>query len=101
VDNRPGAGAVVGTELAANAPKDGHTLLRVSLTHAINPWLYKLPYDPIKAFAPIAMIASGPLVLTVNPGLEAKSVSEVVALAKAKPGKTCWNTMNSRTVYGR
>jgi tripartite-type tricarboxylate transporter receptor subunit TctC len=48
VDNRPGAGAVVGTELAASAPKDGHTLLIVSLTHAINPWLYKLPYDPIK-----------------------------------------------------
>jgi tripartite-type tricarboxylate transporter receptor subunit TctC len=87
VDNRPGAGAVVGTELAANAPKDGHTLLNVSLTHAINPWLYKLPYDPIKAFAPIAMIASAPLLLTVNPGLEAKSVSEVVALAKAKPGQ--------------
>lgn len=87
VDNRPGAGAVVGTELAASAPKDGHTLLIVSLTHAINPWLYKLPYDPIKGFAPIAMIASGPMVLTVNPGLEAKSVNELIALAKAKPGQ--------------
>jgi len=87
VDNRPGAAGVVGTELAANAPKDGHTLLIVSLTHAINPWLYKLPYDPIKAFAPIAIIASGPVVLTVNPGLEAKSVSELITLAKAKPGQ--------------
>jgi tripartite-type tricarboxylate transporter receptor subunit TctC len=87
VDNRPGAGAVVGTELAAGAPKDGHTLLIVSLTHAINPWLYKLPYDPIKDFAPIAMIASGPIVLTVNPWLEAKSVNELIALAKAKPGQ--------------
>ena len=87
VDNRPGAGAVVGTELAASAPKDGHTLLIVSLTHAINPWLYKLPYDPIKGFAPITMIASGPMVLTVNPGLEAKSVNELIALAKAKPGQ--------------
>ena len=87
VDNRPGAGAVVGTELAASAPKDGHTLLIVSLTHAINPWLYKLPYDPIKGFVPIAMIASGPMVLTVNPGLEAKSVNELIALAKAKPGQ--------------
>ncbi len=87
VDNRPGAGAVVGTELAASAPKDGYTLLIVSLTHAINPWLYKLPYDPIKDFAPIAMIASGPIVLTANAGLEAKSVNELIALAKAKPGQ--------------
>ena len=62
-------------------------LLMVSLTHTINPWLYKLPYEPIKAFAPIAIIASGAAVLTVNPGLEAKSVSELVALAKAKPGQ--------------
>jgi tripartite-type tricarboxylate transporter receptor subunit TctC len=87
VDNRPGAGAVVGSELAAGAPKDGYTLLIVSLTHAINPWLYKLPYDPIQDFAPIAMIASGPIVLTANPGLDAKSVSELIALAKAKPGQ--------------
>jgi tripartite-type tricarboxylate transporter receptor subunit TctC len=87
VDNRPGAGAVVGTELAANAPKDGHTLLIVSLTHAINPWLYKLPYDPIKAFAPVAIIAAAPIVLTVNPALEAKSVKELIALTKAKPGQ--------------
>src|SRR5262249_44944529 len=54
VDNRGGAGGTVGTELAANAPKDGYTLLVVSLAHTVNPWLYKLPYDPIKAFAPIA-----------------------------------------------
>ena len=87
VDNRPGAGAVVGTELAADAPKDGYTLLIVSLTHAINPWLYKLPYDPIQDFAPIAMIASGPIVLTANAGLAAKSVNELIALAKAKPGR--------------
>ncbi len=63
VDNRAGAGGVVGTELAANAPKDGYTLLIISLAHAVNPWLYKLPYDPIKAFAPIAVLASGPNVL--------------------------------------
>jgi tripartite-type tricarboxylate transporter receptor subunit TctC len=62
-------------------------LLVVSLTHTINPWLYKLPYDPITAFAPIAMIASGAVVLTVNPGLEAKSVRELIALAKAEPGQ--------------
>jgi tripartite-type tricarboxylate transporter receptor subunit TctC len=87
VDNRAGAGAVLGTELVANAPKDGYTLLINSLTHTINPWLYKLPFDPIKAFTPISMIAHGPIVLVVNPELPAKSVKELIALAKAQPGK--------------
>src|SRR4029077_6723813 len=87
VDNRGGAGAVVGTELVATAPKDGYTLLMNSLTHAINPWLYKLPFDPIKDFAPISMIASGPDVLVVNPELEVHSIKELVALAKGKPGQ--------------
>jgi tripartite-type tricarboxylate transporter receptor subunit TctC len=87
VDNRPGAGAVLGTELVANAPKDGYTLLINSLTHTINPWLYKLPFDPIKAFAPVSMIAHGPIVLVVHPELPAKSVKELIALAKAQPGK--------------
>jgi tripartite-type tricarboxylate transporter receptor subunit TctC len=87
VDNRGGAGAVIGTELVATAPKDGHTLLLASLTHTINPWLYKLPYDPDKGFAPVALIASGPIVLVVHPELPVKSVSELVALAKARPGQ--------------
>ncbi len=87
MDNRAGAGGVVGTELVANAPKDGYTLLVNSLTHTINPWLYQLPFDPIKGFAPISMIASGPIVLVVNPELPAKSVGELIALAKAKPGQ--------------
>src|SRR3989454_1509926 len=63
VDNRSGAGGLIGTELAANAPKDGYTLLVVSLVNAVNPWLYKLSYDPIKSFAPIAVLASAPNVL--------------------------------------
>ena len=53
----------------ANAPKDGHTLLIVSLASAVNPWLYKLPYDPVKSFAPVAMLVAAPNVVTVNPGL--------------------------------
>jgi tripartite-type tricarboxylate transporter receptor subunit TctC len=85
VDNRAGAGGVVGTELAANAPKDGYTLLVVSLVNTVNPWLYKLTYDPINAFAPIAFLAAAPNVLVVNPDLPAKSLSEFVALAKEKP----------------
>src|SRR5215471_21488694 len=86
VENRAGAGGVVGTELAANAAPDGYTLLVISLAHAVNPWLYKLKYDPIKAFAPIGIMASGTNVLVVNPTLPVRSVKELIALAKAKPG---------------
>ena len=60
VDNRGGAGGVVGAEIVANAPKDGHTLLIVSLATAVNPWLYTLPYDPLKSFAPISMLVVAP-----------------------------------------
>jgi tripartite-type tricarboxylate transporter receptor subunit TctC len=87
VDNRSGAGGVIGSEIAANAPKDGYTLLIVSLVNAVNPWLYKLPYDPIKSFEPIAVIGSAPNVLVVNPELPVKSVGGLVALAKEKPGQ--------------
>ena len=89
VDNRAGAGGVIGSELAANAPKDGHTLLMVSLAHTVNPWLYDLNgrYDPIKSFAPVAVIAASPVILVVNPGVAANSVAELVALAKRQPGK--------------
>ena len=86
VDNRAGAGGVIGTELASETAPDGYTLLGISLAHAVNPWLYKLPYDPIKAFAPIGIMAKGPVVLSVNPGLPVNSVKELVALAKQKPG---------------
>jgi len=88
VDNRgAGAGGLVGSEVAANAPHDGYTLLIISLAHAVNPWLYKLPYDPIKAFEPVAILASGPNVLVVNPTLPANSVQDLLKLAKEKPGQ--------------
>ena len=86
IDNRAGAGGVIGTEVASKAPPDGYTILVISLAHAVNPWLYKLPYDPIKGFAPIGIMGSGPNVLAVNPDLPVKSVKELVALAKQKPG---------------
>jgi tripartite-type tricarboxylate transporter receptor subunit TctC len=89
VDNRPGAGGIVGSEIAANAPKDGYTLLMVSLAHTVNPWLYELNgrYDPIKSFTPVAMIAASPVVLVVNPSVPAHSVADLVTLAKKEPGK--------------
>jgi tripartite-type tricarboxylate transporter receptor subunit TctC len=85
-ENRAGAGGVVGTEVVSKAQPDGYTLLIISLAHAVNPWLYKLNYDPIKSFVPVASIGSGPNVLAVHPGLPVNSVKDLVALAKQKPG---------------
>jgi tripartite-type tricarboxylate transporter receptor subunit TctC len=87
VDNRGGAGGVLGSELAANAIPDGYTLLVISLAHAVSPWLYKLNYDPIKSFAPVSILASGPNVLVVHPDLPVHSVGELIKLAKQKPGE--------------
>jgi tripartite-type tricarboxylate transporter receptor subunit TctC len=87
VENRGGAGGVVGTEMVAKAPADGYTLLIISLAHAVNPWLYKLSYDPIKSFAPVAALGSGPNVLAVHPDVPVKSAKDLVALAKQKPGE--------------
>src|SRR5271168_5299191 len=86
VDNRAGAGGVVGTDVAAKSAPDGYTLLVISIAHAVNPFLYKLPYDPINDFAPVGIIATGTNVLTVNPKLPVHSVGELLAMAKAKPG---------------
>jgi tripartite-type tricarboxylate transporter receptor subunit TctC len=86
VDNRSGAGGVIGTEAVAKAPPDGYTLLVVSLAHAVNPWLYKLNYDPIKDFAPVGLLAKGANVLVVSPSLPVHSVAELIALAKRQPG---------------
>jgi tripartite-type tricarboxylate transporter receptor subunit TctC len=87
VDNRPGAGSVIGTDAAAKSPPDGYTLLIVNDTHAINASLKKLPYDPVKDFAPITLIAVTPFMLSVHPSLPVKTVQDLVRLAKAKPGQ--------------
>ena len=87
IDNRSGAGGVVGTEVAANAPPDGYTLLVVAISHAVNPWLYKLKFDPEKSFTPIAQIGAGASVLAVNPGLPVNSVKDLLDHARKNPGK--------------
>jgi tripartite-type tricarboxylate transporter receptor subunit TctC len=87
VDNRAGAGGVVGTDLAAKATPDGYTLLVISIAHAVDPWLYKEPFDPVKDFVPVSIFATGTNVLTVNPKLPVHSVQELLAYAKANPGK--------------
>lgn len=89
VDNRPGASGSIGSQLVANAQPDGYTLLLgTNGSHAINKSLYsRLPYDPAKDFTPIALIAQVPLLLVVAPSLPVKSVQDLIALAKAKPGQ--------------
>jgi tripartite-type tricarboxylate transporter receptor subunit TctC len=86
-DNRGGAGGVIGTEAAAKSEPDGYTLLIISSAYAINTSLYKLPYDPVKAFTPIAKVGTGPNVFAVHPGVPVNSVKEFIALAKEKPGQ--------------
>jgi tripartite-type tricarboxylate transporter receptor subunit TctC len=85
IDNRAGGNSIIGTEITANAQPDGYTLLVISTSFTTNPIIHKLPYDPKKAFAWVAMLGSGPNVLAVNPSLPAKSVQELIALAKSKP----------------
>ena len=88
VDNRPGAGGNIGADFVAKSPPDGYTIVMGAVsTHAINVTLYsKLPYDPIKDFAPITLITSVPNVLVVHPSVPARNVKELIALAKARPG---------------
>lgn len=89
VDNRPGAGGTIGSRFAATAEPDGYTLLLgTSTTLAASPALYRnIGYDPIKSFTPVAMVASVPMALVVAPGVPAKTVGELIAYAKAHPGK--------------
>ena len=88
IDNRTGAGGNIGTDIAAKASPDGHTLVVVPGSHAINASLYpKLPFDPIKDFSPIVLIGSAPLLVGAHPGLAAANMRELIALARAKPGQ--------------
>jgi tripartite-type tricarboxylate transporter receptor subunit TctC len=88
IDNVPGAGGSLGADKVAKSPADGYTVLMGHIgTLAVNPSLYpKLPYDPVRSFEPVALVAKVPNVLVVHPGVAAKTVKELVALAKAKPG---------------
>src|ERR1019366_3596303 len=93
IDNRAGAGGIIGTEIVAKSDPDGHTLLVVALGYAANPFLYdKLPYRTPQDFAAITVLASAPNVLVVHPSVAAHSVRELIALAKAKPGALVYGT---------
>jgi tripartite-type tricarboxylate transporter receptor subunit TctC len=86
VENKAGAGSIIGTDFVAKSPADGYTLVMVSTTHVISPWIYKsMPYDPIKSFTTVTKLVDSPYVLLVNPKVPARNVQEFIALAKAAP----------------
>jgi tripartite-type tricarboxylate transporter receptor subunit TctC len=93
VVNKPGAGGIIGSEAVAKAAPDGYTILMVYSSHMVNPSLYsKLPYDSVRDFAPITLVNTVNLVLTVGPSVQVTSVKELIALAKAKPGTLNYGT---------
>ncbi len=99
IDNRGGAGSTIGTDLAAKSPPDGYTLLMVSAAHTINPAMVKkLPYDSIRDFTPISVIADVPTAFVVHPQLPAKNLKEFLALARARPGEIFYSTAGRGTV---
>lgn len=99
IDNRGGAGSVIGTEIVMRAPPDGYTLLLASAAHTINPaMIKKLPYDSVKDFTPISVVADVPTALVIHPSLPSKNIKEFIALAKARPTDIFYSTAGIGTV---
>jgi tripartite-type tricarboxylate transporter receptor subunit TctC len=86
VENRPGGNTLIGTDATAKAPADGHTLLMTATSHVTTPLLSPAPFDPIKDFAPVSTLSSADMILVVNPSVQANNLSELIALAKSRPG---------------
>ena len=98
IDNRPGAGGNIGTEIAARAPADGYTLLLVGPNHTVNVSLFsKLSFDPVKDFAPVSLVTSAPYLLLANPGIAVTSVKELIAFARARSGKVFYGSTGNGT----
>lgn len=96
IDNRPGAGGIIGTQLAARSPPDGYTLVIVAASYTVIPSLHaKLPFDPVKDLAPITQLGGQPYLLVVNPTVPARNVKEFVALAKSAKGKVTYGSAGS------
>jgi tripartite-type tricarboxylate transporter receptor subunit TctC len=94
IENKPGANSIVGAEMAAKSPADGYTILTVIAAHAANATLYagKLPFDPVKGFAPVSLAAIAPLIITAGSDFPARDVKELIAYAKANPGRVSYGT---------
>jgi tripartite-type tricarboxylate transporter receptor subunit TctC len=94
IENKPGANSIVGVDLAAKSPPDGYTVITVIAAHAANATLYagKLPFDPVKSFAPVSLVATAPLILCVNNDFPVKDAKELLAYARANPGKISYGT---------
>ena len=86
VDNRPGAGGLLGIDLGVKAPADGYTFILIASSYSVNPSIFKLKFDPITDITPVAQISQGPMVLLANPAMKIKTVKELIERAKAKPG---------------
>jgi tripartite-type tricarboxylate transporter receptor subunit TctC len=98
VDNRPGAGGIIGSEIVSHATPDGHTLLIVATGYAVNPFLYaRLPYDTVKDFAPVTVLVSSTHVLVAHPSLPAASIKELLSIAKASPGQLTYGHSGTGT----
>jgi tripartite-type tricarboxylate transporter receptor subunit TctC len=98
VDNRPGAGGNLGTEMGVRAAPDGYTYTLMGSSYTVNPAFYKLSFDPINDITPIAQTSQGPFVVTVHPGVAAKSVKELIALAKAKPDQLTYASSGAGSI---
>ena len=100
IDNKPGAGAIIGTDVAAKATPDGYTLLMMSNTHTVNETLFsKKPYELLRDLIPVAPVNSSDLVMVVHPKVQAKTLAEFIALAKAQPGKLAYASSGPGTPY--
>lgn len=95
VDNRSGANGIIAAHVAANAPRDGHTLLFMSASHTMNAAVNKLPFDAVESFAPVTMLGKGPLVLVAHAGFPVRSVESLIAEAKAKPNAISYASVGS------
>ena len=98
VDNRGGGGGVIGADAAAKSPPDGYTMVLVTSTFVMTPTLQKPPYDPVRDFAPLILLAAVPNILVIHPALPAHSLQELIALARARPGELTYATSGNGTV---
>lgn len=98
VENRPGAGSAIGTEVAIRSAPDGYTLLEISPSYTINPSLRAPKFDPLNDYTPIVLIGKGPFVLVVHPSLPARNARELIALAKSRPGEVLYGSSGQGTI---